>query len=54
VAKPENFKPRRQISAKLPASKPYLETRQDVEDYLDALRKQLEDAIASNARIEIL
>ena len=30
------------------------ETSQDVEDYLSALRKQLEEAIASNARIEIL
>lgn len=54
VKAPENFKPRRQITAKLAASKPYLETTQDVEDYLSALRKQLEDAIASNVRIEIL
>lgn len=54
VTAPENFKPRRQISVKLPASKPYLETREDVEDYLNGLRKQLEEAIASNARIEIL
>jgi len=54
VKAPENFKPRRQITAKLAASKPYLETSQDVEDYLSALRKQLEDAIASNVRIEIL
>lgn len=54
VKTPQNFKPRRQIAAKLAASKPYLETSQDVEDYLSALRKQLEDAIASNVRIEIL
>lgn len=54
VAKPENFKPRRQITAKLAASKPYLESTQDVEDYLSALRMQLEEAIASNVRIEIL
>lgn len=54
VTKPENFKPRRQITAKLATCKPYLETTQDVEDYLSALRKQLEEAIASNARIEIL
>ncbi len=54
VAKPENFKPRRQITAKAVTSKQYLETAQDVEDYLSALRKQLEEAIASNARIEIL
>ena len=54
VKAPENFKPRRQISARLPASKPYLETREDVDEYLAALRKQLEEAIASNARIEIL
>lgn len=54
VAKPENFKPRRQITARLAASKPYLESTQDVEDYLSALREQLEEAIASNARIEIL
>lgn len=54
IAKPENFKPRRQITAKSATSKPYLETSQDVEDYLSALRKQLEEAIASNARIEIL
>lgn len=54
VTNPENFKPRRQITAKSAASKPYLETSQDVEDYLSALRKQLEEAIASNARIEIL
>lgn len=54
VKAPENFKPRRQITAKLAASKPYLETTQDVEDYLSALRKQLEDALASNVRIEIL
>jgi hypothetical protein len=54
VAKPENFKPRRQITAKSVAAKQYLETSQDVEDYLSALRKQLEEAIASNARIEIL
>ena len=54
VKAPENFKPRRQISAKLPASKPYLETRQDVDEYLADLRQKLEDAIASNSRIEIL
>jgi len=54
IAKPENFKPRRQITAKSVTAKQYLETSQDVEDYLSALRKQLEDAIASNARIEIL
>lgn len=54
VAKPENFKPRRQITAKSVTAKQYLETTQDVEDYLSALRKQLEEAIASNARIEIL
>ena len=54
VKTPQNFKPRRQITAKSAASKPYLETSQDVEDYLSALRKQLEEAIASNARIEIL
>jgi hypothetical protein len=54
VTKPENFKPRRQITAKLASSKPYLETSQDVEDYLSALRQQLEEAIASNVRIEIL
>lgn len=54
VAKPENFKPRRQITARSVTAKQYLETAQDVEDYLSALRKQLEEAIASNARIEIL
>ena len=54
VKTPQNFKPRRQITAKLAASKQYLETSQDVEDYLSALRKQLEEAIASNVRIEIL
>ena len=54
VTKPENFKPRRQITAKSVTAKQYLETSQDVEDYLSALRKQLEEAIASNARIEIL
>lgn len=54
VAKPENFKPRRQITARSVTAKQYLETTQDVEDYLSALRKQLEEAIASNARIEIL
>ncbi|KPF91905.1 hypothetical protein IP81_07525 [Novosphingobium sp. AAP83] len=54
VAKPENFKPRRQITAKSVTAKQYLETSQDVEDYLAALRMQLEEAIASNARIEIL
>ncbi len=54
VKAPENFKPRRQITARSVASKPYLETEQDVEEYLAALREQLEEAIASNARIEIL
>ncbi|MBS1073672.1 BREX system P-loop protein BrxC [Gluconobacter sp. Dm-73] len=54
VSAPENFKPRRQISTRLPASKPYLETREDVDEYLAALRRQLEEAIASNVRIEIL
>ncbi|WP_295633241.1 BREX system P-loop protein BrxC [Novosphingobium sp.] len=54
VKAPENFKPRRQISAKLPASKPYLETREDVDEYLIALRQRLEDAIAGNARVVIL
>jgi hypothetical protein len=39
VKAPENFKPRRQISARLPASKPYLETREDVDEYLAALRQ---------------
>lgn len=54
VTAPQNFKPRRQISAKLPASKPYLETREDVDEYLTNLRQQLEDAIANKFRIEIL
>lgn len=54
ITTPQNFKPRRQITARLVASKPYLETTEDVEDYLGALREQLEEAIASNARIEIL
>lgn len=54
IKAPENFKPRRQITARSVASKPYLETTEDVDDYLSALREQLEEAIASNARIEIL
>ena len=54
VAKPENFKPRRQITAKTVPPKQFLESTQDLEDYLSALRQQLEEAIASNVRIEIL
>ena len=54
VTAPENFRPRRQISAKQISKKTYLETKADVDDYLSDLRQQLEDAIAANARIEII
>ena len=55
VSKPEKFRQRRQVDARgLMGGKPYLETRADVDAYLDALREQLEEALAQNARIEIL
>lgn len=55
VSHPEKFRQRRQVVARgLMGAKPYLENRADVDAYLDALRQQLEDALAQNARIEIL
>ena len=53
VATPEKFRPRRQIVASKSATKPFLETQADVDEYLAALRKELESAIAENARVEI-
>jgi hypothetical protein len=54
VTAPENFRPRRQVVAKQIAKKAYLETKADVDEYLSDLRRQLEDAIAANARVEIV
>jgi hypothetical protein len=55
VKQPENFRQRRQVNARtLMGAKPYLESKADVEAYLAALRSQLEEALAQNARIEIL
>ena len=54
VTAPENFRPRRQIVAKQISKKAYLETKADVDEYLSDLRRQLEDAIAANARVEIV
>lgn len=53
VATPEKFRPKRQIVAKKSVTKPFLETQADVDEYLAALRKELEAAIAENARVEI-
>jgi hypothetical protein len=55
VTAPQNFRQRRQVTARsLMGAKPFLESQDDVNAYLEALRKQLEEALAQNARIEIL
>ena len=51
---PEKFRQRRQVIARQVTKTPYLESVEDVEAYLAELRKQLEDALAQNARIEIV
>ena len=56
-AKPQVSKPqakkRRIIQPMRLAGSSYLETRDDVETFLDKLRKELEEAINNNERIEI-
>ena len=47
-------RPRRTISPKSFVKKPYLETQEDVETFLNELRVELASALAKNERIEIL
>ncbi|RYG15679.1 MAG: hypothetical protein EON96_10170 [Caulobacteraceae bacterium] len=54
VSTPQNFRQRRQVVARQVTKTPYLESTEEVEAYLAALRKQLEEALAQNARIEIV
>ncbi len=54
VSTPQNFRQRRQVVARKAMNKAYLESTEDVEAYLAALRQQLEEALAQNARIEIV
>ena len=55
IATPEKFRQRQQVTARtLMGAKAYLESKDDVEAYLAALRVKLEEALAANARIEIL
>jgi hypothetical protein len=55
IATPEKFRQRQQVTARtLMGAKAYLESKDDVEAYLAALRIKLEEALAANARIEIL
>lgn len=55
IATPEKFRQRQQVTARtLMGAKAYLESKDDVEAYLAALRGRLEEALAANARIEIL
>ena len=46
-------KPRRVIQAAALTPKPYLETQDDIDAYLDKLRTALEKAIADGDRIEV-
>ena len=46
-------KPRRVVQAAALAPKPYLETQDDIDAYLDKLRTALEKAIAAGDRVEI-
>ena len=46
-------KKRRIVQPMRLAGAAYLETREDVDAFLDRLRKELEDAIKNNERIEI-
>ena len=54
VKKPENFKRKKQVYAAKVKTKPYLETPEDVDEYLAALRREIEDALDENTRVEIL
>ena len=46
-------KPRRVIQAGLLMSSAYLETKADINNYLDTLRNEMEDAIAKGERIQV-
>ncbi len=49
----QQFKPPKPIYARSVASTTYLETQADIDEFLIALRKQLEAAIQNNERVEI-
>jgi hypothetical protein len=53
VAAQPKVKPRRIIEPGKLVTKPYLETQSDVDAYLSALRRLMEEALARNERIEI-
>jgi hypothetical protein len=47
------IKPRKEIKPSSLVKTTYLETRDDVDRFLDALRRELEDALARGQRIQI-
>jgi hypothetical protein len=53
TVKPPPVKKRRVIKPADMVKTPYLETMDDVAGFLDALRRELEKAIAANERIQI-
>ncbi len=46
-------KPRKEIKPAMLVKSPYLETKDDIDDFLDALRQELEEAYARGERIQI-
>jgi hypothetical protein len=53
VAPAVPVKKRRIIDAQLLAGSGYIETQVDIDNFLAKLRKELEDAVADNQRVEI-
>jgi hypothetical protein len=52
-ALPLVVKPRKEIKPSLLVKSPYLETQDDIDGFLDALRRELQDALARGERIQI-
>jgi hypothetical protein len=50
---PSVVKPRKEIKPALLVRSPYLETQDDIDGFLDALRRELQDALARGERIQI-
>ena len=46
-------KPRKEIRPAALVKSPYLDTQDDIEGFLDALRRELQDALARGERIQI-
>jgi hypothetical protein len=53
VAPPVPVKKRRIIDAQLLAGSGYIETQVDIDNFLAKLRRELEEAVADNQRVEI-